>query len=115
MALARENVGRHCAGGAGADVGEVAVVEEQRGRKARGGVEERNHARTAREAARRVVVEPRGHLDRDVRHAVDVRGLDVELAAGRGDLEVDDRGHVGASLAVGAERVADHRHRQPPA
>src|SRR5262249_10112741 len=93
---------------AGPDVGEKSVVEEQRLGQSRVRAEHRHQAASAREPVRRIVVEAAGDFHGDLGHAVDVRGLDVELAAAPRDVEVDHRGHVRASLAVGPERLA-HR------
>src|SRR5207249_4738754 len=80
---------------------------QQRDGQPRRCVEHGHQPGSAGEAFDRVVVEAARDLYGDVRHAVDVRRLDVELAAVFRDLEIDDGRHVRAAVAVGGKRVAD--------
>ena len=87
-----EEVGGERARGAGAELGEVAVVEEDRGEDPRLGGEDEEEAVRERQAALRVAPEAGGGLHRPVRRAVDVRSLQVRLALERREGEIHVRG-----------------------
>ena len=89
------------AGGGGADVGQVAVVEEERLDEAGGGGEEDHQAVEGGQAALGVVEEAGADLDREAVEAGEVRGLDVDLAVDGGQRHREDRRH---DDAAGVER-----------
>ncbi len=103
----REVAGRDGAGRRRADVGEVAVVEEQRVDEAGLRREQDHQPVEARQAELRVVEEARAHLDREAVEAGDVGRLHVDLAVRLRDRHRQDRRHHDAARGERGEGPLD--------
>ncbi len=103
----RQHVGGERPGQAGAQLGEVAVVDEQRLQKAGLRADQDHHARAVGQTLGGVVGKARCDLDGEAVEALDVGRLDVDLAVVLGDLDGDDGGREGASFGEAREALGD--------
>ncbi len=99
----RQVLGRHGAGGRGAQIGQMALVEQHGGGRAVFAIEQQHHALAGWQAAGHVARETRGDLHHVARLALYVAVLDVHLAARLLQDQLPHRRNDCATLGVGYE------------
>ena len=86
-------LGRDRAGGGGAHIGEIAVVEQQRLDKAGASAEQDHQAVEARQPELGIIEEAGADFQREAVEPRHIGGLDVDFAAMFGNVEPQDRRH----------------------
>src|SRR6266851_5099328 len=94
-----------------AEIGEIAVLLEQRGGDTGIGVEQQKHAVARGQTARPVAIEPRGYLEDDVPAAREVRAFDMHFGLLLAQLQHHRVGERGLAAPQRAEAPLDGRDR----
>ena len=103
----RQMFRRDRAGGGGADIGEIAIVEQQRLDQPGSCRQQHHHAVDAGQAELRIVEEAGADLDGEAVDARHIGRLHIDLAAMLGNVEPQDRRHRHRQSGQRAESVLD--------
>ena len=105
--IAGQVAGRHCAGGGGAHIGQIPIVEKHRLNQPGAGAEQNHQSVDAGKTQFRVVEKTRADLDGEAVDAGHIGGFNIDLAVKLLDIEPQDRWHDHRLGGQGGKSILD--------